>query len=200
MTKSEFQIALTHALAGLPEEDILRTVEYYSEMIDDRMEDGIPEDEAVAAVGTVEEIATQVLSEVSLPRLIKNKLKPHHKLSGWEITLLILGFPLWFPLLLSAGAVLLSVYVAIWAVMISLYATDLALACSALGLLVSSVVMLATGYYAFGVLVLGAALLLAGLSIFMLLGCNLAAKGLIALSRAFGRGVKRTLIGKGGNV
>ena len=200
MTKQKFQIALTHALTGLPEEDILRTVEYYSEMIEDRMEDGIPEDEAVAAVGTVEEIATQVLSEVSLPKLIKNKFKPKRKLSGWEITLLILGFPLWFPLLIVAGAVLLSVYVSIWAVIISLYATDLALACSALELLASSVVMLATGYYAFAVLALGAALLLAGLSIFMLLGCNLAAKGLTALSRAFGRGIKRTLIGKGGNV
>ena len=128
MTKQKFQIALTHALAGLPEEDILRTVEYYSEMIDDRIEDGIPEDEAVAAVGTVEEIATQVLSEVSLPRLIKHKLKPHRKLSGWEITLLILGFPLWFPLLIAAGAVLLSVYVAIWAVIISLWATVVSLA------------------------------------------------------------------------
>ena len=200
MRKSEFQIALSCALAGLPEEDVLRTVEYYSEMIDDRMEDGIPEEEAVAAVGTVEEIAAQVLSEVSLPRLIKHKLKPNRKLSGWEITLLILGFPLWFPLLIAAGAVLLSVYISIWAVMISLYATDLSLACGALGALVSGVVMLSTGYAASGVLMLGAACLLAALSIWMLLGCNLAAKGLIALGRVFGRGIKRILIRKGGNV
>ena len=200
MTKQKFQIALTHALAGLPEEDILRTVEYYSEMIDDRMEDGVPEDEAVAAVGTVEEIATQVLSEVSLPKLSKNKFKPKRKLSGWEITLLILGFPLWFPLLIAAGAVLLSVYVSIWAVMISLYATDLSLGCSALACVAACVAMLATGYGALALTSLGAACILAGLTIFMLLGCNLAARGLISLSRAFGRGVKRVLIGKGGNV
>ena len=200
MTKQEFQAALTHALAGLPEEDVLRTVEYYSEMIDDRIEDGAPEAEAVAAVGSVEEIAAQVLSEVSLPKLIKNKLKPKRRLSGWEITLLVLGFPLWFPLLISAGAVLLSVYISIWAIIISLYATDLSLGCSALACLAGCVVMLATGYSALSLVSLGAALLLAGLTIFMLLGCNLAARGLIALSRAFGRAIKRSLIGKGGSV
>ena len=200
MTKQEFQAALAHALAGLPEEDTLRTVEYYSEIIEDRIEDDAPEAAAVAAVGSVEEIAAQVLSEVSLPKLIKNKLKPKRRLSGWEITLLVLGFPLWFPLLISAGAVLLSVYVSIWAVIISLYATDLALGCSALASVFGCVVMLATGYGAYTVLLLGAACLLASLSIVMLLGCNLTARGLITLSRAFGRAIKRSLIGKGGSV
>ena len=200
MTKHEFQIALRHALSGLSEEDAYRTVEYYSEMIDDRIEDGVPEDEAVAAIGTVEEIAAQVLSEVSLPKLIKNKLKPKRKLSGWEITLLVLGFPLWFPLLISAGAVLLSVYISIWAIIISLYATDLSLGCSALACLAGCVVMLSTGYSAYAVLLLGAACLLASVSIVILLGCNLTARGLITLSRAFGRAIKRSLIGKGGSV
>ena len=200
MTKTEFQRALRAALSGLPEADVERAVEYYCEMIDDRMEDGVPEAEAVAAVGTVEEIAAQVLGEVSLPRLIKSKLKPRRTLSGWEITLLVLGFPLWFPLLIAAFAVLLSVYVAIWAVIIALYATDLALACSALVCVAACVTMLATGYGALALTSLGAACILASLTIFMLLGCNLAAKGLIALSGLFGRGVKRALIGKGGNV
>ena len=200
MTKTEFQIALRHALAGLPEADTERAVEYYCEMIDDRMEDGVPEEEAVAAVGTVQEIAAQVLGDMSLPRLIKNKLKPRRTLSGWEIALLILGFPLWFPLLIAAFAVLLSVYVAIWAVIIALYASDLALGCSALACVAACVAMLATGYGAFALVSLGAACILAGLTIFMLLGCNLAAKGLIALSRLFGRGVKRALIGKGGSI
>ena len=200
MTKLEFQIALCQALAGLPEEDICRTVEYYNEMIEDRIEDGVPEEEAVAAVGTVGEIAEQVLGELSLPKLIKNKLKPRRKLGGWEITLLILGFPLWFPLLMAAFSVLLSVYIAIWAVIVSLYAADLALACSALACVAACVAMLATGYGALALTSLGAACLLAGLTIFMLLGCNLAAKGLIALSRLFGRGVKRALIGKGGSI
>ena len=200
MTKTDFQKALQAALSGLPEEDIARAVDYYCEMIDDRMEDGVPEEEAVAAVGTVQEIAAQVLGDMSLPRLIKNKLKPRRTLSGWEITLLILGFPLWFPLLIAAFAVLLSVYVAIWAVIIALYASDLALACSALACTAACVAMLATGYGAFALVSLGTALVLTGLTIFMLLGCNLAAKGLVALGGLFGRGVKRALIGKGGSI
>jgi uncharacterized membrane protein len=200
MNKQEFFAELQKKLSGLPEGELEERFAFWSEMIDDRVEDGVPEAAAVAAVGTVEEIAAQVLSEVSLPRLIKNKLKPRRTLSGWEITLLILGFPLWFPLLIAAFSVLLSVYVAIWAVMIALYATDLALGCSALACVAACVAMLATGYGALALTSLGAACILAGLTIFMLLGCNLAAKGLIALSRLFGRGVKRVLIGKGGNV
>ncbi len=198
MTKTEFQAALRRMLAGLPEADVERTMDYYCEMIDDRIEDGASEAEAVAAVGSVEDIAAQVLGEVSLPKLIKNKLKPRRKLGGWEITLLILGFPLWFPLLIAAFAVLLSVYITIWAVIIALYAADLSLGCGALAAAAGGVAMLATGYGAFALMSFGAACLLAGLTVFMLLGCNLATKGLIALSRAFGRGIKRTLIGKGG--
>lgn len=40
MTKGEFLHELRERLAALPEEDIDRTVYYYSEMIDDMTEDG----------------------------------------------------------------------------------------------------------------------------------------------------------------
>ena len=40
MTKSEFLQNLCTSLHGLSEEDIKKSVDYYEEMIDDRMEDG----------------------------------------------------------------------------------------------------------------------------------------------------------------
>ena len=48
MSKTEFLTELKKALEGLPEEDIEKSLEYYSEMIDDRIEDGLSEEEAVA--------------------------------------------------------------------------------------------------------------------------------------------------------
>ena len=54
--------------------------------------------------------------------------------------LLILGSPLWFPLLLAAFAVLASVYIVLWAVIVSLYAVLFALAATGLMLLVYGLV------------------------------------------------------------
>ncbi len=44
-------------------------------MIDDKIEDGLSEADAVAALGSVDQIAAQTLSGVSLPKLVKNKSK-----------------------------------------------------------------------------------------------------------------------------
>ncbi len=63
MTKLEFLATLEKALAGLPKEDCKRIVDYYCEMIDDRMEDGFSEEDAVKAAGTLEEIAQQAAQE-----------------------------------------------------------------------------------------------------------------------------------------
>ena len=47
MNKQEFLAQLRKGLSGLPKEDIDERLTFYSEMIDDRMEDGIPEETAV---------------------------------------------------------------------------------------------------------------------------------------------------------
>ena len=58
MLKQEFLAQLRDALCGLPQRDIDERLTFYSEMIDDRMEEGLSEEEAVAAVGSVDEIFT----------------------------------------------------------------------------------------------------------------------------------------------
>ena len=67
MTRNEFLSALSEKLYGVPEKDKTASLDYYGEMINDRMEDGMTEEEAVAALGTAEEIAEQILRELSLP-------------------------------------------------------------------------------------------------------------------------------------
>ena len=128
MTRNEFFSELAERLYGVPDKDREASLEYYGEMINDRIEEGMTEEEAVAALGSPEEIATQILRELSLPKLVQARVKPRRALRVWEIVLLILGAPLWRPLLLAAAAVILAVYVVLWSLVIALAAVDLSVA------------------------------------------------------------------------
>ena len=92
MNKTDFCAELRERLYGLPEETIASTVSYYGEMIDERIEDGMTEEEAVAAIGTPACIAEQVRAEYAAPV----KEPPQKKKSyAWVIVLIIIiGLPL----------------------------------------------------------------------------------------------------------
>ncbi len=188
MTKLEFLDGLRKGLTGMPLEDIEKFVEYYKESIEDRMEDGLSEEEAVAAMGAVEDIAKDILAESPPPA--EKKVVQKRKWGAWEILLLILGFPLWFPLLMSAASVVLSVYLSLWAVVISLYALPISLGACALGTALLAVVGGLSGRMPFAALALGACLVTAGLCIFGFILCNLVAKFAVWCSKLLGRFIK----------
>ena len=56
MKKQDFEKWLRYTLYAIPTEELERILQYYSDAIADRMEDGMTEEEAVAALGTREEI------------------------------------------------------------------------------------------------------------------------------------------------
>jgi len=64
MTKLNFLIALNEKLSGLPREEAEERLRFYSEMIEDRMEEGLTEEEAVAAVGYIVEIAAHITADL----------------------------------------------------------------------------------------------------------------------------------------
>lgn len=57
MNRQTFIRELEQRLAALPEDERTKLVDYYAEMIDDRVEEGLSEEEAVAALGDVADIA-----------------------------------------------------------------------------------------------------------------------------------------------
>lgn len=63
MKKQEFLTALWKQLSDLPNDDVERSLDYYSEMIDDRMEAGMSEEDAVAEIGSVEDVAKQIAAD-----------------------------------------------------------------------------------------------------------------------------------------
>lgn len=197
MVLNEFLRRLEAGLAPLGEAERNDTLLYYSEMIRDRIEDGMTEEEAVAAVGIPEELARDRLADQPLPVLVKQRINKEKRRSGSAaVTVLaIVGFPVWLPLLIAFTAVVLSVYVVIWSVIVVMFAVDLAFAASALACLAGGVWMLwhnpLTALYCFG-----GALMLAGLAILAFFGAKGTAKGLIKLTALIGRGIKRMIIGK----
>ncbi len=63
MNKEQFLAALRARLTGLPQADLERTLQYYREMVDDRVEDGMSEAAAVADVGDPDELAAAILQK-----------------------------------------------------------------------------------------------------------------------------------------
>ncbi|MBR2717245.1 MAG: DUF1700 domain-containing protein [Oscillospiraceae bacterium] len=196
MNKEAFLLRLREAMAGFPEDAAESSLEYYGEMIDDKMEDGLSEEEAVAALGSVEEITAEILRELPLPRLIRARVKPKRRLRGWELTLLILGFPLWFPLLLAAASVVLAVYIVLWAVVISLFAVDLSLAAAGLAAVIYGALQFVLLKLSQGAFCAGAGLVLIGLAILFFFVCRASAAGAVAAGRNLLLGIKSIFVRK----
>lgn len=198
MSKQEFLEQLRKGLSGLPQDDIEERLTFYSEMIEDRMEEGLSEEDAVAAAGSVDEIVAQVIADTPLAKIAKERIKPKRRLKGWETVLLVLGSPIWFSLAVAAFAVLFSLYVSLWAVIISLWAVFVSLAACSVGGVLACVIFAAGGNGASGVAMLAAGLVCAGLSIFLFYGCRAAAKGALRLTKNVAIRIKNCFIRKEG--
>ena len=124
MTKEQFISRLKIKLAGLPEKDISERLAFYAEMIDDRIESGLSEEDAIAEVGSADAVASEIINEIARAVTLDKK-NENEKLSPLKITLIILGAPLWFPLLLTGLAVMISVYAVIWSLVATVFAIEL---------------------------------------------------------------------------
>lgn len=199
MNKQQFITELQKQLGGLPLSDINQTLQYYSEMIDDRIEDGLSEQEAVASIGDPQKIAKEILMDIPLPKLVKQKIKSSRRMSALEIVLLILGSPIWLSLAIAAISIVFSVYVVLWSVIISLYAVSFSLAACGVAGVFAFAVFGVTGNMISGVFVVGCALVCAGTAILMFMASNLITKGLLWLSRKIWCGIKSCFKRKGDN-
>ena len=197
MTKKQFLAAVAGELDGLSQSDIKKSLDYYSEMIDDRMEDGLSEEEAVAAMGSVKEIAHRILTEFPLAKVIKVKHRPSRGLRAWEIVLLILGSPVWLPLLAAALIVLLAVYIVIWSAIVVLYAAELSIGAVGIASILGTFLCFLADKSETALLLFGAGLLLVGLAILFFFVVIKATAGVFWLSKQILRGLKSLLIGRG---
>lgn len=196
MTKQEFLAQLRTKLSALPQDDIEERVIFYSEMIDDRMEEGLSEEEAVAAIAFTEEIPNQAIGDALPSKTISNTSKPKRQLSALTILLIVIGSPIWFSLGIAAASVVFSVYVAIWSVIISLWAVFVSAACCALAGVLSGIGLACNGQMLPGIATIGAGIACSGLAIFIFYGCSASTKGILLLTKKFALWVKSLFIRK----
>ena len=228
MNKHEFLAALRRELTALPHGELTEQLNFYNEMIDDRMEEGMTEEDAVAGIGSVEGIAAVILADRAadgdpIPRSEKPaeegtsdpcddipqqdntrtdgsasepKGSPDEtsKLRPWEIALIVLGSPLWIPLLIAAAAVVFSLFVALASVVLSLFVTlwtvvgslwtiPLTLGVTAVAGICAVPVAVVSGRWFLVLAMPGAGCLLAGLCILSVFGCALLTRGMAWLTR-----------------
>lgn len=195
MEKKQFLKELERRLSVLPDEEVEGYKSFYSEAIDDRVEDGKSEAEAIDDLGGIDEVINQILSEKSITSLVKQKYKPRRRVRPIEIILLILGFPVWFPLMVTFLALLFVAYLLVWVFVIVTYSIEISL--GAVG--IAGVVVffgawqdgiLNYGYLGYGLLGLGGTIL-------FFFVCKFATKVTIKLAKKIALGVKRMLIGGG---
>ena len=195
MTEKQFLKALRKALRGLPAAERRDALSHYSELIHDNIDSGMTEQDAVAALGSVEDIAAGILGEAPVGG--KRSLSTGGKTA--VTAAVIIGSPIWFSLLIAALAcaiaaisVLLSLVAAFFAVVIGLFSAFI------LGVVSFFIVVWSNPLMAF--FQLGAAIFALGLGLLMLLAVRGVASALVKGVKAVIAWPKKILARRGGTV
>ncbi len=182
MNKERFADILRSGLTGLPQSEIDRYVEYYLEMINDRIDEGMTEEEAVQAVGNPEDIAAQIRKERGVGATVtgevqrfadklKNAVGYKGKLEPWHILVIILIIvfivPVGVPVIgvgFAGISVIFAVAAAVFGVLIAIFAALLGIMAAGVGLCVTSIFLMADGLVFKGLFMLGAGLFMTGIA------------------------------------
>lgn len=183
MTKQEFIDSLKKELTDLPENDVKERVAFYIEMIDDRIEEGLTEADAVAAIGSVDAIAAQIRAEIDPSASETKKKRSKRKMKAWEIVLLALGSPIWLSLAIAALSIIISLYAVIWSVVISLWAVGASFVGCAIGGICGGINLIILGNALSGIVLMAGGITSAGLAIFMFFGCRETTRGSVWLTK-----------------
>jgi uncharacterized membrane protein len=203
MNKSEFLSELKRKISDMPYNDVEKTIQYYGEIIDDRIEAGEKEEDVIASLGSIDDISKNLHVDQPMGTIIRQKIeqaktKVSHD-STTQILLIIvaiLTFPFWFPIITTVLSLFFTFYIVIWSLVIAVGAITIASLVSGIALLICSPAAFVMGA-SNGLLFVGAGILLLGLSIFMIYATYYSAKGAVKLGGAFLRGVKSLFVSKG---
>lgn len=124
MNKQEYLNELKHRLKNLPEPEIEKSLAFYAEIIDDRIEEGADEESAVAGLASPEAAAKEILADMPLGSIVRGGAKQVKKRMGGKpllVVLAVVGSPIWLTFLLAAAIVLFSVAIVLAALWASLF-------------------------------------------------------------------------------
>jgi uncharacterized membrane protein len=171
--KTGFLEELRAALRKAPGGGVDDLIDYYDELISERVANGEKEDNVVSGLGTPKEIAASFKRDVVINRAVKRPTPSN----GLKVLIAVLSV-LSLPLLVPIAAVVIALTVAIIAVLIACVAGFIGVAASGVLAVIDMAVVVHAGdapFYLF-VLVLGGALIAVVLSYELL-------RGLVVLTR-----------------
>lgn len=195
MGKNEFIRQLDRMLSQLPDVERKKHTDYYGELIDDMVEAGMSEAEAVAKLGDPRTIADDILTETPLPLLVKTKVRPSGGWTALTIILAILSFPIWFPIFIALFAVLISVFAVLWSIVIAFVAVVVSLIVSGIAILIAAPITVSVP--AVTLIMAGAAFMMIGVGILLCFGVYWACVGVVGLTKLIAKCIKSLFIRKG---
>jgi hypothetical protein len=116
---------------------------------------------------------------------VKNETLEQRKgMETWQILLLILGFPLWLPLLAAAFSVVISLIAVLWSLVGTLWGALFGtLAGCGIGVTLLGLGCIIAGKWVMGIALFGAGLACIGLAVFAFYGCIYTTKGAAWLTK-----------------
>ncbi len=198
MNKAEYIAALRREIQALSEDEREEAILYYTEYFDDAGPE--KEAEVIAELGTPEELGRYILTKFSCvpekagrPRSGTGKrptdtyagTQPDGMSAGIKVLLIIITFPVWFPVITAVFSVMFGLFVAALAVGCSIFIAACAVLIAGIFTGVSG---FATAFTAplSGILVIGTGLMLAGAGlIFTVFGIWVCTKCVPAIIRGF---------------
>lgn len=133
MNRNQFIDKLAKKLSNLSEQELKQTIDYYYEIISDKINDGMTEDEVIDSLGSIDEIASSILSDNFILKNDKANDK-NKKENNWKGITIGATAIIWIPILIGLIGGAIGIYVSLWAIVISFGATSLA---TGIGTLVS---------------------------------------------------------------
>ena len=128
MNRIQFIEKLANKLSDLPENELKETIDYYYEIIDDKVSEGMSEEEAINSLGSIEEIVNSIIPN----QFTDTTINHNKKQSNWKTIFVSSTAIIWVPVLISLIAAIFAIYVSLWAVVISLGVSSLATLVSSL--------------------------------------------------------------------
>ena len=177
MTRQEFLKTIRKKLKALPAGEVKNSLAFYDEAISDRIDKGMTEEQAVAALGSPDEVAARIMEEMPEAEAAGEKRGAR---GGISWLLVILTSPIWFAVLIVMATVIPAAAACIIGLAAMLAALAVALPVCAVAALVACGALFYMNHWT-GVLALGCAMALSGISI-------LVWKLVWPLVRALGRG------------
>lgn len=169
MNKTQFLAALEEQLSSVSDAERKRSLLYFEEIIADRMEEGLSEEEVIAQMESPEEIAAGIINETGT----EDRSAPvsEKKLGGFPlwvvVALAVLGSPVWLPILISVVTVIVTTYSVAWILIGCLYVVAASLVVGGCVGIVASVIALGTNSAVVAVFVIGLSLFCIGFGILL---------------------------------